>query len=60
MESIKRNHTEVRIRGVSKRLIEELNNIAENTGVPLSQILKQKLREIADSYPDKMKRSINS
>jgi hypothetical protein len=52
-----RDWTEIRIRGVSKKVVEELLNISKNSGVPLSDLLKPKLREIADSFPDSMKRT---
>lgn len=51
----KRNTNEIRCRGISPILEEQLNNIAGNLGITLTQFLKPKLREIADSYPDKMK-----
>lgn len=50
-----KNKGEVRIRGVSPKLIEELNNIADNVGTTLSAILKPKLREIANGFPEKMR-----
>ena len=46
---------EIRIRYVSKKIITDLSNIADNIGVSVANFLKPKLREIADSYPDKMK-----
>jgi hypothetical protein len=48
-------NAEIRIRGIGNKLHEELNNISDNTGVPLSHILIPKLHEVANSYPDKMK-----
>lgn len=53
--SNKRNYAEVRLRGVSPQLLEALVNISKNLGVSLTDMLKPKLREIADSYPDKLK-----
>jgi len=47
---------EVRVRGVSLQLAEELNNIADNIGITLTAFLKPKLREIANSYPEKMRK----
>jgi hypothetical protein len=46
---------ELRITGVNPKLKDELNNIAANQGINLTSFLKPKLREIADSYPEKMK-----
>jgi predicted DNA-binding protein len=46
----------IKITGVSQKIKDELNNISSNAGIPLSQILKPKLREIVDSYPEDMKR----
>ena len=46
---------EVRMRGVSKKLVNELVNISKNIGIDLSDMLKPKLREIVDSYPDHFK-----
>jgi hypothetical protein len=51
----KRNHKEIRVRNVSVKVNEDLSNIAKNLGVALSDFLKPKLREIADSYPASMK-----
>ncbi len=46
---------ELRVRGVSDKIRNDLINIAKNHGTTLSDFLKPKLREIADSYPEKMK-----
>lgn len=46
---------EIRIRNVHKKLHSDLTNIAKHEGPPLSQFLRGKLREIADSYPDHYK-----
>jgi hypothetical protein len=54
--SSKRNHREIRVRGVSHQVAEDLNNISKNSGVPLSDLLKPKLREIVESYPVNMRR----
>lgn len=51
----KKGEDEIRVRGVSPKLVTELNNIANNIGISLTQMLKPKLREISDSYPEKMK-----
>lgn len=47
--------SEVRIKGVSKVMSKQLGNIAKNLGVGISAILKPKIREIVDSYPDNLK-----
>lgn len=52
-----RNHNEIRIRGVGKDLLEQLTVISKNAGVPLSALLKTKLREIVASYPESMRRA---
>jgi hypothetical protein len=46
---------EIRIYGVNDKLADQLNNIAKNTGTPLTYLLRPKLTEFANSYPDKMK-----
>jgi hypothetical protein len=46
---------ELRLRGISGKLKEELVNIAENEGINLSALLRPKLRQIVDSYPQQMK-----
>lgn len=46
---------EIRVRGVSPQLHDDLINISRNEGRSLSDILKPKLREVADSYPERMK-----
>lgn len=46
---------EVRIRGIGQTLKEQLHNISDNTGIPLSHLLKPKLHEFVNSYPDEMK-----
>ena len=47
---------EIRIRGVSEKMHEELHNIADNIGVPFPLFIKPELRKICESYPDKMKK----
>lgn len=47
---------EIRIRDISPSVKQDLDNIASNMGVTLSQLMRPKLREIADSYPDHLKR----
>ena len=45
-------NNEIRITGVPEQIKEDLKNIAFNTGVDLGQLLKPRLREIRDSYPE--------
>jgi hypothetical protein len=52
----KRNHREIRIRGVSGQIVEDLDNVSKNLGVTLSDLLKPKLAEIVNSYPANLKR----
>lgn len=49
-------HDEIRIYGVSAQVKKDLINISKNTGVTLAALLKPKLREIAESYPESMRR----
>jgi hypothetical protein len=51
-----KKNDEVRIRGVASDLKNQLLAIAKNTGISLTDLLKPKLREIANSYDDSMKR----
>lgn len=46
---------EIRITGVAPQIKEDLQNIARNEGICLGQLLKPKLREIRDSYPQHMR-----
>lgn len=46
---------EIRITGVGKELHSDLNNIADHLGIPLVSMLKPKLREIRDSFPEEMR-----
>jgi hypothetical protein len=48
-------NNEIRITGVPEQIKEDLKNIAKNSGVDLGQLLKPKLREIRDSYPEYMR-----
>jgi len=45
----------IEISNVSPEVKRDLTNIAKNEGVSLAQFLKPKLREIRDSYPEKMR-----
>lgn len=49
---------ELRIQGVSTKTHNELKNIADNVGVNLSELLRPKLREIIESYPEKMRQPL--
>jgi hypothetical protein len=57
MEGKKKKNPEIRIRGVSKKTKEELMNIAKNFNMTLSNFMRPKLKEIADSYSDKHKQA---
>lgn len=46
---------ELRLRGISGKLKEDLQTIARNEGVNLSALLKPRLRQIVDSYPPQMR-----
>jgi gas vesicle protein len=48
--------SEVRVRGVAEQINNDLNNIASNLGTNLSDLLKPKLREIRDSFPEELRR----
>ncbi len=50
---------EIRIRGVSPKLIDQLHNIAANSGAELVSFLNIKLKELADTQPDRMKRKLD-
>lgn len=43
------------ITNVNPTLVNELNNIADQLGIPLASFLKPKLKDIADSYSKEMK-----
>lgn len=44
------------ITNVNPKIVEELNNISINEGIPLSKLLKPALKDFVDSYPDEMKK----
>lgn len=41
--------------GVNKQVHEELKSISKNLGIDLSALIKPKLRELRDSYPEAMR-----
>ena len=47
--------SEIRIRGVSKNLVNQLSNISKNLSTDISNILKPKIRELVDNYPSHLK-----
>jgi len=47
---------EIRIANVARDLHEDLENIAKNYGVTLQHFLKPKLRDIANSYTEDMRK----
>lgn len=48
--------SEISVKNVPTTLKEELHNISVNLGVDLGALIKLKLREIANTYPEHMKR----
>jgi len=48
-------NNEIRITSVPPKIKEDLKNIAKNEGISLAHLLKPKLREIRDSYPERMR-----
>lgn len=50
------NQNEIRIQNVSDYVHDSLLNIAKNNGVSIQEFLKPKLRELADSYPEHLKK----
>lgn len=50
---------EIRIRGVRQDIITQLRNISDHLGVTVNDMLKPKLREIIDSYPEHYKKPFN-
>lgn len=47
---------ELRIYGVSVKIHEEINNIADNLGNTFSDFMKPHLRKIVESYPEDMRK----
>lgn len=50
------NLSELRIRGVNKKVHNELKNISYNSSIDMTTLLKPIVRKIADSYPDYLKK----
>ncbi len=50
---------EIRVRGVSPKLIDQLHNIAANSGAELVSFLNIKLKELADTSPERLKRRLD-
>ena len=42
--------------GVNSSVHEELKNISKNLGIDLSALIKPKLRELRDSYPEALRK----
>ncbi len=53
----KKRNPELRVMGVSPKTKIEINNIAKNFNMTTSSFLKQKLREIVDSYPERLRQA---
>lgn len=50
---------EIRIRGLSPKMVEQFYNISANSGAELVSLLNIKLKEITNSYPENKKRKLN-
>ncbi|HXP52180.1 MAG TPA: hypothetical protein VN922_19645 [Bacteroidia bacterium] len=59
MADAKNKYPEIRIRGVGKNTKKQIENIASHLDVKPNDFLKMKLLEIINSYPEKMKLSID-
>lgn len=55
MANKEQNYQEIRIYGVRPKVKEELTNIAKNNHQDLSSLIKSKLQDVIDSYPEKSK-----
>lgn len=57
MENEKRTPAgkEIRIQNVSENMIQKLDNISKNLGVPMTSLIKTELRVIIDKYPEHWK-----
>ncbi len=47
---------DLRIYGVSKIIHEEINNIAKNSGLTLSDFMKPELRKIVERFPERYRK----
>lgn len=47
--------TELRITGISPKVFNEVNNIAGNSGVTMSNLLRPEISKIVSSYPEWMR-----
>lgn len=54
MSDDRRKFPELRVRGIGDQLRNKLQNIADHQNVRLSELLKTKLWDIANSYPPEM------
>lgn len=50
------DRVEIRIVGVSRFINDQLNNIADNSGLTKNELLKSKLPEIIQYFPEKMRK----
>jgi hypothetical protein len=55
MAEKKGNLNEIRITNLSSKTFSDIKNIAENSGVTMSNLLRPQITKIAESYPDRMK-----
>lgn len=53
-----RNHREIRVRGVSEVLPQQIQNIADHIGISKNQFLKMQFREIVNKYPEEMRQPL--
>jgi hypothetical protein len=44
--------SDIRVRGVSKNIIQDLINVAANKGITLNNLLKTTITEIRNSFPE--------
>lgn len=51
----KREWNEIRIRGISSKVMEDVKNIAHNSGLNMSTLLKPEITKIVNSYPERMR-----
>ena len=47
--------TELRITGISPKTLNDINNIAHNSGVTISNLLRPHIPKIVESYPEGMR-----